>query len=263
MITFSPFVVSKSIPMRSPVRQSILVVVMAFMAGQGMAQDQNFNHNRAIMERIPAGSVGGTIALGNLSYSPAGTVGDVYLYEEYRTSTFWLYDGDQVVQGLASRLDMQRNEFDINLGSGKGIRALPGSKVRSMTWTNMQTNTPEYFINAGEYKNDKENPYNGFFQIMSEGEITLHKLNQVVFKPADKNPTHSTGSKDNRFIKSADLYYAIGTKALKLPGRKGILKLLESQKPAIDKFIEVNDLNLGKEWHLVQLFDHYNSLVKK
>jgi len=250
--------------MNSPARQFLPAVLMTFVGSLGMAQDQNFNHNRAIMERIPtAGAVGNSIALGNLSYSPAGTVGDVYLYEEYRTSTFWLYDGNQIVQGLAARLDMQRNEFDINLGQGKGIRALPGSKVRSMTWVNMLTNTPEYFINAGEYKNDDETPYYGFFQILSEGDLTLLKLNRVTFKPADRNPTHSTGSKDNRFLKGSDLYYAVGTKALKLPNRKGILKLLEAQKPAIDKFIEINDINLNKEWHLVMLFDHYNSLVKK
>lgn len=245
-------------------KQLLLTVLFAFMVGLGLAQEQNYNHNRAIMERIPtAGAVGNSIALGNLSYSPTGTVGDVYLNEDYRSTSFWLYDNDQVVQGLSARLDLQRNEFDINLGAGKGIRALPGSKVRTMVWTDNFSNTPQYFVNGAEYKNEDGTPFYGFFQILSEGEITLLKLNRVVFKPADRNPTHNTGSKDNRFIKRSELYYAVGNKALELPNRKGIRKLFASREEEINKFIDVNELNLGTEPHIVILFDHYNRLVKK
>jgi len=48
---------------------------------------------------------------------------------------------------------------------------------------------------------------------------------------------------------------------LGLPGRKGILKLMESHKEEIDKFIKVNVINLSNERHIAALFDYYNSLV--
>lgn len=245
-------------------KKSFITILLVFVAVLGLAQEQNFIHNRAIMERIPtAGAVGNAIALGNLSYSPTATVGDVYLNEDYRNATFWLYDNNQIAQGLAARLDLQRNEFDINLGSGKGIRALPGSKVRTMVWIDNFTNTPQYFVNGGEYKNDEGTPYYGFFQILAEGEVTLLKLNRVIFKPADRNPTHSTGSKDNQLLKRFELYYALGNKALELPNKKGIRKLFASRQEEIDKFIKLNELNLGTEPHIVILFDYYNSLIKK
>jgi hypothetical protein len=244
-------------------RKNLLTILMTFVVGLVIAQEQNYIHNRTVMERIPTAAAGTAISLGSLSYSPVGTVGDVYLNKDYRNATFWLYDGNQVAQGFPTKLDLQRNEFDVLIGQDKGVRALPGNKVRTFVWVDSLTSTRQYFVNAGEYKDDEGTPYRGFFMILSEGEITLLKLNRVIFKAADTRPTHNTGSKDNRFIKSADVYYAVGNKAMKLPGRKGILKLMESQKAAIDKFIEINDLDLGKEWHQVMLFDHYNSLVKK
>ena len=91
--------------------------------------------------------------------------------------------------------------------------------------------------------------------------FSLFKLNTVTFKPADHNPTHYTGSKDNRFIKHTELFYAKGNSALELPNRKGILKMMESRKEEVDKFVKVNELNLTVERHIIALFDYYNSLT--
>lgn len=227
------------------------------------AQD-NYLHNRTVMERALVASAGGqSVPLATLSASPPGTVGDVYLTKDYRITTFWMYDENKMVQGYASRLDMQRNEFDIQLGPGKGVRALPGARVKTLMWADSLTKTPQYFVNGQEFVNEEEVPFVGFFQILSEGELTLLKMTRVAFKPADHNPTHNTGVKDNRFLKSVDLYLAQGKKAIELPGRKGIVKLMESHKDEVSKFINVNEINLANERHLTALFDYYNSLVKK
>lgn len=235
------------------------------VAGVSYAQnDANYLSNRTVMERIPlAGTTGNAISLGSMSVSTVATVGDVYLNKDYRITTFWLYEDGKVAQGFAARLDMQRNEFDIHMGKGNPIKALPGTKVRTLVWADSLTKTPQYFVNGQEYKNQDDVPYIGFFQILSEGELTLLKMTRVSFKPADRNPTHSTGSKDNRFMKRTDLYYASGSTALELPGRKGILKLMESRKAEVDQFIKVNEVNLGTERHIVALFDYYNSITKK
>jgi hypothetical protein len=227
-------------------------------------QDKNYLHNRGIMERIPlAGQSGNAITLGNLSVTTPATVGDVYLTPDYRITTFWLYDDSKVAHGFAARLDLQRNEFDIHMGKGGGVKSLSGTKVRTLVMADSLTRTPQYFVNAQEYKNEDGVPFLGFFQILSEGELTLLKLTRVTFKPADPNPTHYTGSKDNRFIKRSELFYASGTSAAELPGRKGILKLMESRKAEVNNFIKINEIDLSSERHLAALFDYYNSLTKK
>ncbi len=243
---------------------SVCTILLMVTVTLAFGQESNYLHNRQVMERAMVAAAGGTAApLGNMSASPAATVGDVYLTKDYRITTFWMYDDNKMVQGYASRLDMQRNEFDVHLGPGKGVRALPGTRVKTLMWVDSLTKTPQYFVNGQEYVNEEGTPYIGFFQILSEGELTLLKMTRVAFKPADHNPTHNTGVKDNRFLKSVELYYAQGKKAIELPGRKGILKLMESHKQEVSKFVDVNEINLTNERHLLALFDYYNSLVKK
>jgi len=238
-----------------------LTLAACLCFGTVLAQDQNYLHNRTVMDRVPTtGQVGNSVILGSMSNSPAGTVGDVYLTKDYRIATFWLYEDDKVVQNIPSKLDMQRNEFDLYLGKGN-IKALPGNKVRTLVWADSLTKSKQYFINAKEFNNEDGVPFIGFFQIVSEGSLNLYRLNTVTFKPADHNPTHNTGSKDNRFLKHSELFYAKDKNALELPGRKGILKLMESRKEEIDKFIKVNVINLSNERHIAALFDYYNSLV--
>ncbi len=242
--------------------RSTFVFLLTSLVPDAIAQqDQGFLHNRALMERIPNLGTSNSVVLGNMAISTPGLVGDVYLNLDYRLATFWLYDEQKVASGLPARLDLQRNEFDVRYGNG--IRALSGSRVRSLVWADSLTRTPQYFVNGKEYADAESTPYLGFFQILSEGEISLLKLTRVVFKPADKNPTHTTGSKDDRFLKRTELYYAIGTKAIELPNRKGTQKLFDSRKAEMEKFIKVNEIDLSKESHLLAVFNYYNSLVKK
>ncbi len=222
----------------------------------------NYMHKKNMMDRLLLGT-GNNVALGNLSSPTPGVVGDVYLTKEFKISTFWLYDNNSVAKDLAARLDLQRNEFDIHMGKGNGIRSLSGSRVRSVVMSDSVTLIPKYFINGQEYKNEEDIPYLGFFQILAEGELSLLKFTTVTFKPADTNPTHSTGSADHRFMKKSKLYYAQGSKAIELPNRRGILKLMESRQREVNDYIKLNDINLGDERHLVILFDYYNTITKK
>lgn len=231
-------------------------------ASTSSAQNQDYIHNRTVMERaLLAGAGGSPVSLGNMSMSAPSTVGDVYLTEDYRITTFWLYENNKMGQGFAARLDLERNEFDILFGTG--VRALSGSKVKTLMWLDSLTRTPQYFVNAQEYKNEEEVPFLGFFQILSEGELTLLKMTGVKFKPADKSLIHNTGTKDNKFLKNVAFYVTQGTKANKLPNRKGILKLMESHKDEVVKFMDVNEISTSNERHLTAVFDYYNSLIKK
>lgn len=238
-----------------------LLIVAGYVPVNG--QNIDFLHNKSVMERLPAASIAPDrmVPLGNLAVSTPGIQGDVYLTKDYRNSTFWLYEADAPTKTYPAKLDLQRNEFDLHQGKGQGVRALPGTRVKHLMWTDSITNTPQYFVNGQEFKNEEGAPYLGFFQILAEGGISLLKLTTVKFKPADQNPTHNTGIKDNRFMKNTELYYAQGQKAMELPNRKGILKLMESHKEEVDKFIKVNQINLSVERHLIALFDYYNSLT--
>lgn len=242
----------------------LIFILPVFVAAQVEAQSEGtFMHNRVILERMASTGGGSTpVALGNMSASTPGLVGDVYLNEHYQNSTFMLYEGDKVVKGFQAKLDLSRNEFDIKLTDGL-VRTLPGSKVKTLLWTDSITGAPRFLINAAEFHDDEGTPMLGFFEVLSEGEIILLKLTELVFKPADRNLIHNVGGKDNKYIKKPHLYYSKEKTVIKIPNRKGILKLMESRKEDVDKFIKVNEIDLGKEGHLAATFNYYNGLVKK
>ncbi|MDZ4716342.1 MAG: hypothetical protein SH819_12830 [Cytophagales bacterium] len=225
-------------------------------------QTESYLHNRTMLERMSSqGVVGNVVPLANMAGNTPGLIGDVYLQTDYRNTVFLLYDQDKVTQVYAARLDLQRNEFDIKVGAG--VRSLSGGLVRSLFWKDSLTNSPQYFVNGKEYKNEEDVPYFGFFQILAEGELTMLKMSELYFRPADRNMAHSVGSKDNKFIKNQHLYYAVGHKAVKLPNRKSVRKLFDSQAVEMEKFIKVNEIDLSQERHVIAAFEHYNALVRK
>jgi len=240
----------------------VLLLFVAF--GLYAQQDEAYLHKRTVMERMGSAGAGvgnNSAVLGNMATSAPGLIGDVYLDEAYRNTTFMLYDGEKVINGFQARLDLQKNEFDLKVGDG--VKALPGAKVKTLLWTDSKTVTQQFMINAKEFHDDEETPYVGFFQLLAEGELTLLKMTELIFKPADRNLAQSVGSKDNQFFKIPKLYYAKNGVTLKLPNRRGTMKLFESRKEEMNKFIEVNELDMSKEPHLITAFNHYNSLVKK
>lgn len=241
----------------------IIFFAIAFVTlGSAAAQESSYLHNRITLERMGSQGAGGaSVPLASMGAPKPGIVGDVYLNQDYRNATFLLYDENKVAKGYPSKLDLQRNEFDIKLQVG--IRTLAGSQVKSLVWSDSASQMPQYFVNGKEFKDAEDAPYYGFFQILAEGELTLLKMTTLTFKPADRAVVHSVGNKDNQFLKKAKLYYAIGPTALKLPGKKGIRQLFGPHMDAMLKFIEVNQIDLDKESHVQATFEYFNSLAKK
>ncbi len=241
----------------------ICTAFLSFLLLPAIGQDNpSYLHNRGVMEQMITQGAGGNMAnLGSLATPNPGLVGDVYLNADYRNATFFLYDENKMTKVYPAKLDLQRNEFDILLSNG--VRTIAGVLIRTLVWADSATKVPQYFVNAKEYKSSEATPYFGFFQILAEGDITLLKMTELTFKPADKNLSHSVGSKDNKFIKNVKMYYALGLVAHEMPSKKGVRKLFESRQAEMDKFIEVNEINLTREGHLIATIDHYNSLVRK
>lgn len=224
------------------------------------AQQESYLHNRTILERAAVQS-GSTNVAFSMPATPPGVVGDVYLNHDFRPSQFILFADERIVTGYAARLDLRRNEFDIM--TEQGIRALAGSRVKSLEWSDSLTKQPQFFVNANRFKNEEGVPYLGFFQILSEGKLILLRKTELIFKEADRSPHHNAGNTDHKFIKRAELYYVRDDHAYRLPARKNVVKMFDAKKPEIDKFIKVNELDLSKDSHVVALFDYYNLLAAK
>ncbi len=185
--------------------------------------------------------------------------GDVYLTPDYRITTFVLYDNEKLIEGFASKYDINKNEFDIL--THQGVRVLPGNKVKSLVWMDSLTKQPQYFFNYQDVKNEEGVPYLGFFQLLSDGTMPLLKKTELIFRKADFNPALNVGSKDHRYIKKPHYYTIKDSKMIVIPGKKIYLLFADHQDEA-QKFIKKNSLDLSMENHLAALFDYYNSVTK-
>lgn len=239
-----------------------LVIVLIDLVAFGQGQT-TYMQNRIMMERAASGLGSGNTIVTGLGSPPPETVGSVYLSEKYQTATFLMNGEENVSSPYKARLDLQRNEFDLDLGPGRGVRVLPSEKVKSALFVDTELQTSQYYINAAGFRNEEGEPYLGFFELLSEGELLLLKLTRLNLIPADRSLSHNTGNRENRFVKKEEIYYTKGTVTEKIPKRKGILELMQSQKEAVETYIKVNDLNLSSEKHLIAVFNYYNSLTKK
>lgn len=242
---------------------------LAWLAATGMAVGQADSKNPLsdsyfrrvnVMQRMmdPVNMRSGSIP-SMLPPAAAEVKGDVYLAPDYRITTFVLYDNDKLIEGYASKYDINKNEFD--LMTQQGVRVLPGNKVKSLVWLDSLTKQPQYFFNYQDVKNEQGVPYLGFFQLLSDGTFPLLKKTELIFKKADFNPALNVGSKDHRYIKKPHYFVVKDDKMMELPGRK-IPAVFPDHQEDIQKFVKKNSLDLSHEGHLVALFDYYNSLTK-
>ncbi len=192
---------------------------------------------------------------------PEGKViGDTYLDVQWKAASILLYDKDKLIEGFPVRYDIHLNELEIK--AKNGVKVLKGDKVKSFVWIDSLTNSPIYFVNAKEFKNEYNVTITGFFQVLTDGSLPLFKKTNVDVKKADYNVQLNVGSLDDKILKKHELYAVKGHRVIEVPSsKKKLLPLFGDKSKDVEKFIKENALTTNKEYHLTNIFKHYNSLV--
>lgn len=222
------------------------------------AQTDSYLHTRYTIEQIAtnSGSLNSAAVKTIGSNIPPGTIGDVYLTKNFNISVFQLYEKDQLVEGFFSKLDLKNNEFDVKTKSG--IKALDGNIVKSFIYDDSVTRIRHSFVNAKEWKTNEGANLLGFFEILSEGKITLAGYTELEFIKANYNAAKHVGSKDNKYVKNSKYFYVINQVATPLPKRKSLFDIFGERKDELQKYSEDNSLNLKNTLDLIRLFNYYN-----
>jgi len=193
---------------------------------------------------------------------PEGKViGDTYLEVQWKAASILLYEKDKLIEGFPARYDIYLNELEIK---GKnGIKTLKGDKVKSFVWIDSLTNSPVYFVNAKEFKNEDNVTLTGFFQVLIDGSLPLFKKTKIDVKEADYNVQLNVGSLDDKILKKDELYVVKGHQVMEVPSsKKKLLQLFGDKSEDIQKFIKDNALKTNEEYHLTTIFKQYNSFTK-
>ena len=191
---------------------------------------------------------------------PGGVKGTAYLNADWRRTTFLLYDADKMIEGYPARYEIDQDRFEIKAASG--VKVLNGRKVRSFVWLDSLTQTPHYFVNAKDFKNEDKVDLAGFFQVLTEGNLTLLSKTGVVVKDPTYNEKFDMGERDTRIIKKTKYYYLAQNLLREVPSsRKKFFPIFGQHADEIEQFVKVNKLSLNESGHLTTIFLRYNGLA--
>lgn len=187
-------------------------------------------------------------------------IGDTYLDSAWQKATILLKD-QKLLEGYMMRYDIRSNQLEIK--TRLGIKVLPGGLVRSFITLDSVSTAAKYFINAGSFKDSEGGVSDGFFQVLSDGELPLAKKTSLEIKKADYNIQFSIGDKDDQILKKEKYFYLKGNFFYEMPAqKKKLLPVFGKHSGEAGTFMKINKLSLREENHLKALFEHYNKLIK-
>jgi hypothetical protein len=187
-------------------------------------------------------------------------VGDTYLNTHWQYGNILLYEKEQLIEGFPVRYDIRLDELEVK--ARNGVKVLMGNKVRSFVWADSVTKVQSYYVNAGDFKDDDNVAYTGFFQVLSDGALPLFKKTVIDIKKADYNVQLNVGSHDDKILKKSDYYTMKDKQVVELPsGKKKLVAMFPDKSEEVEKFIRDSDLAVNREDHLRLIFEYYNSLV--
>lgn len=191
---------------------------------------------------------------------PGRVMGNSYLNADWKRTTFLLYDVDKMLQGYHSRYEIQGDQFEIK--ATDGIKILNGKKVKSFVWLDSLTKSPHYFVNGRDYTDEENIKCTGFFEVLTEGSLTLLAQTEVVVKAPTYNDKLDMGRRDTQIVKRTHYYYLDNSTLKELPSsKKKLLPLFGEHATVVDEFIRANKLSINDENHLKTLFEHYNTRI--
>ncbi|MEX2233840.1 MAG: hypothetical protein WD824_16870 [Cyclobacteriaceae bacterium] len=189
---------------------------------------------------------------------PGRVIGNTYLNPDWRRTTFLLYEADRMIEDYPARYEIDQDQFEIKVA--KGVKVLSGKKVKSFVWVDSLTRSPHYFVNAKDLKNEDNSPLNGFFEVLSEGELTLLSRTGIVVKKPNYNEKLDMGTRDERILKKSKFYITEKGKVKELAAsRKKLLPVFGEHAAVMEEFIRKNALSLNEPAHLKAIFENYNA----
>ncbi len=182
--------------------------------------------------------------------------GDPYLDTAFRVSNFRFYKTTEQIK-TPSRYDVLNNELEIKTTAG--VMVLPTKLVADFAVYKNQRDSI-CFVNSAAYKFE-EAPFEGFLQLVCDGEIQLLKLTRAEIVKPSYNPSLEVGDRDAYIVKKVTLYYSLTDKKIsKIKGKSEMLSLFGERKELLKSFMTSNRLGFKNEDDLIKIFSLYNSL---
>ena len=103
-----------------------------------------------------------------------------------------------------------------------------------------------------------------FFELFYEGKLTLLAREYITIQTSNFGPPGLSGSSYSRQVLAYDYYFLRqgGSIVLYRKNKKELLLNMRKYENEMKSFIKRNRLHIDQREDLIQIFDHYNSLIK-
>jgi hypothetical protein len=191
---------------------------------------------------------------------PGRVIGNTYLSTDWKMTTLLLYDGGKMIEAYPARYEIESDQFEIKTSSG--VKVLNGTKVNSFVWVDSLTQFPHYFVNGKDLSNEDGIALSGFFEVLTEGSLSLLSKIKITVKDPTYNAQLDMGNRDTRLNKKTILYYFDRHVVRELPpSKKRLLPIFGEHASEVEDFIKVNKLSLNEAAHLRAIFENYNARI--
>lgn len=235
----------------------LLMLVLPLAGYSQQAVPQILRTQQAI-DRINSG------ALANVSNSvygipapPSRVLGDSYLDEKWNKGSILLAQNETLIEGYPVKYDIKEKMVEIK--GRDGIRVLDVRKVRSLVWIDSLTQTPRYFVNASQFKDDNT-PLVGLIEVVVDGNRPLLCMTTVHVKQPNYVPAFDVGDRDATIYKKQEFYFSVNGQLKPIKSKKKFLESLGANADKAGKFMKENDLEVKSRKDLMAIFEYLNSL---
>ncbi len=210
------------------------------------------------MERISETNVSGAggSTLYGLPGSPGEVIGDYYLNKRWNHASILLYQSETMIEGYPVKYDIKNDLIEIKTTTG--IKVLDVRKIKNLVWTDSLAVAPQYFVNAKEFKKEKES-YAGLLEVMVDGPLPLLKRTELDVREPNYVPALDVGSKDTKIFQKSVILYSKDGELIVIKNKKDVLEASGDLSKEVEDFIKKNKLNLSKDAGMRRAFEFINS----
>ena len=198
-----------------------------------------------------------------LPLKPPGVKGSVYLNEEWQQAGIYLKNtsksadaGAGEMMNVPVKFDLQANQFEINTTAG--VKVLPGDRVEKFEWQTAEGLQTEVYINCEQFSY-QDTRLIGFCQVHSDGKMMLVSRIYIETIKANYNVALSVGNNHDTLVKKEKLCLIKDGKLIDFD-KKSLLSQMSDKEKQVNQYVKDNHLKLGKEDHVKQLVEYYNSI---
>jgi len=183
-------------------------------------------------------------------------IGTSFYDTTWTMGSFILYHDTTLYNDIPARYDILRNVIELKLRVG--MRLLEGVRVNSFALQQGDFQRT-IFVNTQNFATDEK--LKGFFELVSNGKLTLLRHHKTWIKKPTYNAALAVGSRDTEIIREQRFYYARDGRAQKLTlSKKSLLELMADKKVAMEAYFKEQSPDLKDKARLTKLFDYYNGL---